>query len=254
MNTIDTDLDAIVSDAYAQRDVLYAWYRRENSATLMGGECKTFFDVFIVFVLVCILLYILTMAMTGAAMVVPLVATATAKIQALFSSVAPLVDVSENVAEILSEILLAKKHVDILSLTPASAGARLVSSYMTILITNGATRYLESHSLFKSNKDIGKNVVKFVKKKAFTLLTITVGFQSAGVYAEYSAFLTVMNLVCSVFPSTFWKRPPPKPSSNVSESSEASDPREVVRDDVPRSMPYRRRRGFFGLPRRRITE
>ena len=258
---VDTDLDAVIADAYALRDVLYEWYLREKSdiskPPLMGGECKTFFDVFIVFVLVCILLYVLTMVLAGAASATTMVTAATIKIQSLFSSIAPIANIGENVGDILNQIVLAKKHVDILSLTPLTAAGRLVSSYVTILITNGATRYIESHSMYKSNKDVGKSVVKFVKKKAFTLITLTVG--SAGVYTEYSAFLTVMNLVCSLFPSTFWKKAPPKAKkpmpSNVSESnSDSSDPREVVRDSIlsnliPREM-MRKRRGFFPVSKR----
>lgn len=249
MESISMDLDTVISDAFSLQDVLREWVRRETTA-LTGGECKTFFDVFVVFVLVCILLYVLTMVMSGAASAATMITAATSKIRSLFSSITPIADISENVADVLDQIVLAKKHVDIVSLSPVTAAGRLVSSYMTVLITNGATRYIETHAMFKANKEVGKGVVKFVKKKAFALLTMTAG--SAGVYTEYSAFLTVMNLVCSVFPSTFWKKPEMKKTvkiDSVPETDEPGDPQpgDSQPVDIRRENRIKRREKRRGL-------
>ena len=249
---IDENLDEVIEDAYSLRDDLYAWWLREKSRgvpLLTGGDCRTFFDVFIVFVIVCVLLYVMTMIMAGVATAGALIPSATRKIQLMFSSVSNITDIQKNVDELVTEIVLAKKHIDIASLTPLMATGRLASSYITILATNGATQFIETHSLFKKNsttKDVGKRVVKFVRAKAFTILTFTVG--SVGVYPEFNAFLTVMNLVCSIFPSTFWKEPEVnvKFSSKVSESdaSEASDPR----SPDAFKLKFMRRRGFVPRP------
>jgi hypothetical protein len=243
----DADLDQVIVDAYGAKDVLYQWWVREHEIqgmALMGGECKTFLDVFIVFVLVCILLYVLTMIAAGAAMASTLVPAAKMKIKSVFTSVANITDINDQVEEVVEQIVLARKHVDIFKLTPLMAAGRLASSYLTILATNGATKFIQSKTLFKDNKDVSKSVVKFVKAKAFTVLTLTVG--SVGMYSEYSAFLTAMNLVCSLFPSSFWKKEEEtKFSSKVSESdaSETSDPR----NPMPK-IKFWRKRGFYPKP------
>jgi hypothetical protein len=251
---LDEDLDEVIANAYGLRDTLYEWWIREKSRgvpVLEGGDCKTFFDVFIVFVLVCILLYVMSMLLVGAASAASLIPAATNKIRSLFSSITSVTDIEKSVGDLVSEIVLAKKYVDITALTPMKAGVRLVSSYVTILATN----FIEAQAIFKhsgSNKEVGKRVVRVVRAKAFTFLTFAVG-SVGGAYGEFSAFLTIMNLVCSVFPSTFWK--PKEVEVEVlskmrsgSDASETSDPRNPER----LKLKFPRKRGF--VPRLRFLQ
>jgi len=242
---IDADLDEVIADAYDAKDLLYQWYLRERGPALMGGECKTFLDVFIVFMLVCILLYVLTMIAAGAAMASTLVPATTLKIKSVFASIANRTDITDKVDEVVGQIVLAQKHVDIFKLTPLMAAGRLASSYLSVIAANAATKFIQSKALFKDNKEISKSAVKFVRKKAYTFLTLTTTV-AVGVYSEYDAFLTAMNLVCSLFPSSFWKKKEePVFSSKVSESdaSETSDPR----NPVPK-IKFWRKRGFYPKP------
>lgn len=217
LDGIDADLDAVVEDAYSLREMLHDWWRETRGPLLVkdieGGECKNFWDILLVFMIVCVLLYVFMMMQSGTVEATVLARAATKKVHSIVVSiapafvgktlssmyrvalpyVAPVVSVVENdtVKQAIDRIVLANKQI-------APYGKeQLFSSLLTALIPIRTKAY------------IVKNASKTVSKRVIWCLRAIVvfAFQKEKGWAEYSAFLTVMDAACSMFPSTtLWKK------------------------------------------------